>query len=123
MRRQLDWEWYGRCRGAHTRAPAASIARHLPLLMEQRVDVNLGRERNEVVDAFADADVADGQLQIVCDGDRDAALRCSVEFSQDDTRHAGDARELTRLRKAVLPYRRVEDEQHFVRCAVRRSTC
>src|SRR4029078_9928888 len=49
-----------------------SRADALPLLFEQRVDVFLRGERDQVVDAFADADVADRQLQIVRDGNRDA---------------------------------------------------
>ena len=76
------------------------------------------RERNQVVDAFADADVADRQLQIVRDRDGDAALRGAIELRQHDAVHAGDAHELARLRQAVLPDGRVEHQQHFVRRAL-----
>ena len=77
-----------------------------------------GRERDQVVDAFADADVADRQLQVVGDGDGDAALGRAIELGEHDAGDAGDAHELARLREAVLPDGRVEHEQHFVRRAL-----
>ena len=70
---------------------ASSRQRRLPLLLEQRVDVLLRRERDQVVDAFADADVADRQLQIVGDRDGDAALGGAIELGEDDAVDAGDA--------------------------------
>ena len=66
---------------------------------------------------FADADVANRQLQLAGDRDRDAALGRAVELRQHDAVHAGDVHELARLAQAVLADRRVEHEQHFVRRA------
>ena len=76
-----------RPRSASRSAPAASAA-SLPLLLEERVDVLVRREREQIVDAFADADVSDRQLQIVRDRDGDAALGRAIKFREDD---AGDA--------------------------------
>src|SRR3982751_2809903 len=45
-----------------------------PFVLEQRGGVVLGGERDQIVDAFADADVADRQLQVVGDGHGDATL-------------------------------------------------
>ncbi len=47
-----------------------------------------------------------------CHGD--AAFRGAIELGQDDAGHAGDARELARLREAVLPHGGIEHEQHLV---------
>ena len=49
------------------------------------------------------------------DGDGDAALGGAIELREDDAGDARDVHELARLREAVLPDRRVEHEQHFVR--------
>src|ERR1051325_9392984 len=72
-------------------------------LFEQTVDVLVGVERHEVVYRFADADVADRQLQIVRDGDGHTAFGGAVEFRQHDAVDAGGRHELARLRDAVLP--------------------
>ena len=83
-----------------------------------RVDVLLRRERNQIVDALADADVANRQLEIVRDGDRYAALRGPIELREHDAGDTGDAGELARLLDAVLTDRGVEHEQHLVRRAL-----
>src|SRR5688572_1683700 len=128
MRRQSGWVWSGRCRGARVRGLAASTGdrlptrarrdQALPLLLKERVDVILWRERNQVIDPFADADVPDRQLEVVSDRHRDAALGRAIELGQHDSRHPGDAGEFPRLRQPVLPHRGVEHEQHLVRRAV-----
>src|ERR1035437_3516260 len=88
-----------------------------PVLLEKTVYVLVGVERNEIVDRLADADVADRQLQIVGDRHRDAALRPAVRLGQDRPLHAGHGHEFARLHQAVLPDRRIEHEQHFLRRA------
>ena len=50
------------------------------ILSEEAVDVLLGVEDDEVVHALADARVADGQAQLLRDGDGDAALGRAVEL-------------------------------------------
>src|ERR1043166_3348111 len=67
-RRRRDWASSAPDRGARAPAPASSTVRRLPLLLKQRVDVILRRERNQILDAFTDADVFDGQLELVGDG-------------------------------------------------------
>src|SRR5512145_2913362 len=47
-------------------------------------------ERLEVVDAFADADGIDGELEPLGNGDKDAAARRAVELGDDETGDAGD---------------------------------
>ena len=88
------------------------------LLFEQRVDVLLRRERDQIVDALADADVADRQLQVVGDRDGDATLGRAIELGEHDAVHAGHGHELARLRQAVLSDGRVEHEQDLVRRAL-----
>src|SRR5690242_15804128 len=88
-----------------------------PLFGEDRVDVIAWRERQQVVDAFADADITDGQLEVVRDRDSDAALRGAIEFRQHDAGDAGDVGELARLGETVLSDRRIEDQEYVVRRA------
>ena len=56
------------------RAACIDVGVASPLLPEERVHVLLRVERHQVVDSFADADVADRQPEIVRDGYRDSAL-------------------------------------------------
>ena len=72
---------------------------------------------------FADADVANRQLQIVRDGDRDAALRRAIELRQHDAVDAGDARELARLRagRSVRPWHRARAALRAARPATSRA--
>ena len=48
------------------------------------------------------------------DGNRDATLGGAIELGEHDTGDASDVRELPCLGEAVLPDRRIEDEQNFV---------
>ena len=91
-----------------------SVGHHLSRTARRR---SRRRERNQVVDALADADVADRQLQIVRDGDGDAALRGAVELGQHDAGDAGDAVNSRACDEAVLPDGRVEHQQDLVRRA------
>ena len=58
-------------------------------LVEERVDVGFGVERNQIVDLFAGADETNGEAEFARDGDDDAAFGGAVELGEDD---AGDAR-------------------------------
>src|SRR5580704_1494235 len=49
-------------------------------LVEERVDIGLRVEGDEVVDFFAGADEADREIQFAGDGDDDAALRRAVQL-------------------------------------------
>src|ERR1700674_4581989 len=87
----------------------------LPFLFEEGVDVLVDRERDEIVDRFANADVSNRQLQLAGNGNGDAALGGSVQLGQHDTVHTGGVHELARLNQTVLSHGRVEHEQHVVR--------
>ncbi len=54
----------------------------LLLLREQRLDEGLGLERAQVVDALADADVADRQRQLLGQGEDHPALGGAVQLGQ-----------------------------------------
>ena len=64
----------------------------------------------QIVDALAHADLDDGQLQLVRDGERDAAFRRAVELGDDERVQIERAVELACLLQAVLAGRRVDDE-------------
>ena len=82
---------------------------------EERFDEFFGVEGQQVFDLFADADVADGQVQLARDGDHDAALGGAVELGEHDAGDAGGFGEFARLLQAVLAGGGVEHQQHFVR--------
>src|SRR5262245_61111131 len=50
----------------------------------------LRAERLEVIDAFADADGVDGNVEALGDGDQDAAPCRAVELGDDEAGDAGD---------------------------------
>ena len=77
----------------------------------------MGVEGDEVVDFFAGADEADGQIQLAGDGHDDAAFRGAVELGQDDSGYAGVAPEFAGLIEAVLPGGGVENQENIVRRA------
>src|SRR5439155_17305529 len=83
------------------------------LLLEQRVDELVGVERDEVVDRLAEADQLDRYAQVGLDRERDAALGGAVELGQHDATDLDGLGELLGLYEAVLPGRRIEDEQHL----------
>src|SRR5206468_3870887 len=64
-------------------------------------------EVEEVVHSLADADVADRDLQLARDRQRDPSARGPVQLRDDQPGHGGGARELSRLREPVLSGRRV----------------
>ena len=85
--------------------------------VEERVDVGLGIERDQVVDFFAGADEANRQIQFAGNGYHDAALGGSVEFGEHDARDSRMAPEFAGLIQAILSGGRVEYQQHIVRRA------
>ena len=72
-------------------------------------------EGAEVFQAFADADVAHGNLQLIADGHGDASLGRAVELGQNEACHSDGFLEEARLGKSVLPRGGVEDQPGFVR--------
>src|SRR5688500_5492097 len=88
-----------------------------PFGFKQRIHILIHVERHEIVDGLADADIADGQLQLACDGDGDAALRRTVELGQHDAVDAGHVHELACLTQSILTNRGVEHEEYLVRRA------
>ena len=89
-----------------------------PLLVDKRAREVLRVERAQVVDLLPHADQLHGQAELIGDRDRDTALRGAVELRQRDAGDAGGLAEERRLLQAVLPRRRVDDEQRLVRRAV-----
>ena len=85
---------------------------------DERTSVVAGVERAQVVEPLPHADELHGQPELVRDRDRDAAFRGAVELRQRDAGHAGRLGEEARLLDAVLPGRRVDDEQRLVRRAL-----
>src|SRR3954453_18457936 len=78
------------------------------------VDEGLGVEGREVVGTLAQADELDRHTELALDRDDDPALGRAVELGQDDARHVDRLGEDLGLLQAVLPGRRVEDEEHLV---------
>src|SRR5690606_12636733 len=81
---------------------------------QQGIDESLGREFAEILRLLADADEADRQLQLACDGDHDAATRGAVELGQHQARDAHCGMELAGLRQCVLALVGIEHQQHLV---------
>ena len=71
---------------------------------EERLDELVGVELAEIGGTLADADVAHGQLQLVGDGEDDAALRRAIELRQHDARELDGFLELLCLLERVLAY-------------------
>ena len=86
-------------------------------LVEERVDIGLRVEGDEVVDFFAGADEAYGEIEFAGDGDDDAAFGGAVELGQHDSGDASVAPEFAGLVEAILACGRVENEQDIVRRA------
>src|SRR2546422_9234696 len=64
---------------------------------EQGFHEIVGGEFNEVVEFFADADEANGNLQVFGDSRDDATLRGPIEFRQDQSGNTGAPGELAGL--------------------------
>src|SRR3954470_22070219 len=73
---------------------SAGAPTELPLLFEEALDVFIGRKLDEIVDAFADTDETDRQLQVVGDRNGDASFGGSVQFGEHDAVHTSDGGEL-----------------------------
>src|SRR5580704_13910648 len=86
-------------------------------LVEERVDIGLGIEGDEVVDLFACPYETDWEIQLVGDGDDDAAFCGAVELRKYYSGDAGVAPEFAGLIQAVLACGGVEDEKDIVRRA------
>ena len=83
-------------------------------LIEERGDIGFGVEGEKVGDLFADADVANGDVEFAGDGDGDAAFGGAVEFSEDDAGDAAGFGEFAGLFESVLARGGIEDEEDFV---------
>src|SRR5436190_15639348 len=77
--------------------PVSSMSRSAFILVEKPVNIAFRVEHHQVIDLLADTDVADRQVQFLCDSDSDAALGCAVEFGEDNSRDVGGFHELTCL--------------------------
>src|ERR1700761_9471113 len=65
--------------------------------VEEGIDIGLRVEGDEMVDFFARADEAEGEIQLARDGDDYAALSGAVEFGEHDAGDSGLAPELAGL--------------------------
>src|ERR1700732_1270898 len=86
-------------------------------LVEERVDIGLRVEGDEVVDFFAGADKADGEVQFAGDGDNDAAFGGAVELGKHDTGNARVPPKLAGLVETILAGGRVENQENVMRRA------
>ena len=86
------------------------------ILIEKAVNVTFGVKHHQVIDLFANADIADRKVKFFCYSDRDTALRSPVKFGQDDSGNIGRFHELPGLFEAVLSGYCVYDQQRLVRC-------
>src|SRR5262245_18172075 len=73
-RRPSDWDESVRARARPETTPDPYSQTRSPLLLEQPVDVLVGRKPREIVDPLANSHVPDRQLQVVGDCDGDAAF-------------------------------------------------
>src|SRR5262245_36559272 len=69
---------------------------------EQGLDESFGVEFLQVLGTLAEADVADGDFELVANGEDDAALGGSVELREDDPGEVDRILEHLRLRERVL---------------------
>ena len=99
-----------------TLADVVEVDHPAGLGFEQGGDELVGVEGAQVVDALADADVADRQLQPFGDGEQDAALGGAVELGDDDAGEAHRLVELHGLVEGVLPRGAVHHQPHLVGC-------
>lgn len=91
----------------------------LRIKTDERIGKGLGTEGLEVLETLADADEVDRKRPFAAhcrDGREDAALGCSVELRDDETRQMGKRVEGLDLGERVLAVRSVHDENDFVRC-------
>ena len=84
---------------------------------EEGFDEIFGVEGFDVFGFFAEADEFDGQIELVADGDDDAALGGAVEFGEEDAGDVDGLEEFLGLADGVLAGGGVEDEEDFVRGA------
>ncbi len=76
-----------------------------------------GVEHAEILALLAHADEADGDFQLLRDGEHHAALGGAVELGDHQAGHAQALVEFLGLRHGVLPDGAVEHQQHFMRRA------
>src|SRR5262245_60042747 len=88
------------------------------LLREECPGIVAGIERPEVVHALTHPDELHGEPELDRDRNRDTASGAPVELRERDTGDAGGIPEQPRLLEAVLPRRRIHDEQRLVRGAL-----
>jgi hypothetical protein len=86
-------------------------------LLEQAAGERLGVERLPVVQPLADPDHADGQPQLVHDGEHGTAPGGPVEFGERQAGYRQRPLEFTGLLQAVLTQRGVQHQQDVVRRA------
>jgi hypothetical protein len=99
--------------------PRQSLRRHAScrtkIAVEQRVDETVAFEQGQVLWLLAQAHVLDGQMELLADGDHDAALGRAVQLGQDDAGTTGSFGKSFRLTDPVLTGRRIQHQQNFVR--------
>lgn len=82
---------------------------------EKSVYVSLGVEWDKIRLLLPEADPADRDFEFFLDCHRNPPFRRAVEFGQDDAGDRGELVEDSSCVKRVLPDRRIEDEERFVR--------
>src|SRR6184192_3628037 len=95
--------------------PAALAASRFGLSLEQGVHECPRLEVLQILGRLADADEADGDLQLFRDRHHDTAAGGPVQLRQREAGHADRLVELSRLGERVLARGRVEHEQHLMR--------
>src|SRR4051812_133348 len=84
-------------------------------LFEKAFDIKLRFENAQVIDLFANTDIADRQIELFCDGDGDPALGGTIKFGKNYARDIRCFHELASLFETILPGDGVYDKQGFVR--------
>src|SRR5687768_15449014 len=83
--------------------------------LEYRAGEVVRVERAQVLEPLADPDELDRHAELLCDGERDAALRRAVELREHDARYLDRLAEQHGLAQPILAGRGVDREQRLVR--------
>src|SRR5207244_3494474 len=83
--------------------------------LQHRLSEFAAVEEREVLDLLAGADEARGELQLVANGDDDAAFSRAVELRADDPGEVRGGVKFARLREGVRAGGGVHDEERLVR--------
>src|SRR6185437_12271697 len=87
------------------------------------IDIRLWVENHQIIDLFTDSDVTNGQIKLLRDGNRNAALCGAVEFRQNDAGDIGNLHKLTCLFEAILTRYGVDNKQSFMRSSRYFAAC